>query len=82
MFRPDRRTDITKLTVAFLNVSNALKTVSNSHHMNVINTLIILIKSVLIYEPRVYGSHTSGPNSSTNPWKKNAFTAIGKVTGP
>jgi hypothetical protein len=59
LFHPDRRTGTTKLTVVFLNVSNALKTVSNNHHMNVINILLILMKSGLIYEPRVYVSHTS-----------------------
>jgi len=50
--------------------------------MNVINILIILMKSVLIYEPTVYVSQTSDTNSSTNPWKKSAFTAISTVTGP
>jgi hypothetical protein len=70
LFHPDRRTDITKLTVAFLNVSNALKTMSDRHHTNVINILIILMKSFLIYEPTVYASHISDTNSSTNPRKK------------
>ena len=50
--------------------------------MNVNNILIILMKSVLIYEPTVYVSDTSDTNSSTNPWKKSAFTAIITVTGP
>jgi len=82
LFHSERMTDITKLTVVFLNVSNVLKTASNSHHMNLINILIILMKSVLIYAPRVYVSHTSDTNSSTSPWSKSPFTAISKVTGP
>jgi len=36
--------------------------------MNIINILIILMKSVLIYEPRFYVSHTADTNSSANPW--------------